>query len=84
MFQNRQKLLSINARNVAYIRAMEESVFVMCLDDDSPVTREECVRSGYLGDSFNRWHDKTLQVIVISNGRCGTILEYAYISFDSF
>lgn len=60
---------------------LEESVFVMCLDDDSPVTREERVRSGYLGDSFNRWHDKTLQLVVTANGRSGTIFEHSMIDF---
>ncbi|RHZ58023.1 uncharacterized protein CDV56_108373 [Aspergillus thermomutatus] len=78
---NRQKLLSMDARNAAYIKMLEESVFVMCLDDDSPVTREERVRSGYLGDSFNRWHDKTLQLVVTANGRSGTIFEHSMIDF---
>jgi hypothetical protein len=81
MSQNRQTLLSMNASNAAYIKTVEESVFVMCLDDDSPVTREERVRSGYLGDSFNRWHDKTLQLIVTANGRSGTIFEHSMIDF---
>lgn len=77
--QNRQKLLSLDASNAAYFQTLEESVFVMCLDDASPVTREERVRSGYLGDSFNRWHDKTLQLIVTANGTSGTIFEHTMI-----
>jgi hypothetical protein len=79
VLQNRQKLLSLDASNAAYIKMLEESVFVMCLDDASPVTREERVRSGYLGDSFNRWHDKTLQLIVTANGSSGTIFEHTMI-----
>jgi len=81
VLQNRQKLISMDPKNAAYIGVLEESVFVMCLDDDSPVTREERVRSGYLGDSFNRWHDKTLQLIVTANGRSGTIFEHSMIDF---
>ncbi|GIK05267.1 polyketide synthase [Aspergillus viridinutans] len=78
---NRQKLLSLDARNAAYIKTLEESVFVMCLDDDSPVTREEWVWFGYLDDSFNRWHDKTLQLLVTANGKSGTIFEHSMIDF---
>ncbi|KAF7445064.1 Polyketide synthase module protein [Pyrenophora tritici-repentis] len=78
---NRQKLISMDPKNATYIGVLEESIFVMCLDDDSPVTREERVRSGYLGDSFNRWHDKTLQLIVTANGRSGTIFEHSMIDF---
>ncbi|PKX94848.1 choline/carnitine O-acyltransferase [Aspergillus novofumigatus IBT 16806] len=78
---NRQKLLSLDARKAAYIKTLEKSVIVMCLDGNSPVTREERVRSGYLGDSFNRWHDKTLQLLVTVNSKSGTIFEHSMIDF---
>ncbi|KAH9863177.1 hypothetical protein IAQ61_009454 [Plenodomus lingam] len=77
----RQKLMSMDPRNAEYIKVLEESVFVMCLDDNSPTTREERVRFGYLGDSFNRWHDKTLQLVVTGNGSSGTIFEHSMIDF---
>ncbi|KAF5552316.1 polyketide synthase [Fusarium phyllophilum] len=51
----------------------------MCLDDNSPITRADRVRSGYLGDSFNRWHDKCTQIIVTANGRSATIFEHSMI-----
>lgn len=51
----------------------------MCLDDDSPVTRVERVQSGYIGDSFNRWHDKCIQLVVAANGRSATIFEHSMI-----
>ncbi|KAF4992917.1 hypothetical protein FGRMN_6861 [Fusarium graminum] len=76
---NRQKLLSLDSRNAAYFETIESSVFIMCLDDDSPVTRAERVRSGYIGDSFNRWHDKCTQIIVTANGRSATIFEHSMI-----
>ncbi|KAL4900464.1 hypothetical protein BDW74DRAFT_188294 [Aspergillus multicolor] len=78
---NRQKLLELNPANATYIKAIEESIVVLCLDDDNPITREERVRSGYLGDSFNRWHDKTLQLVVTANGSSGTIFEHSMIDF---
>ncbi|ENH75836.1 Lovastatin nonaketide synthase [Fusarium oxysporum f. sp. cubense race 1] len=67
---NRQRLLSLDSRN---------SVFVLCLDDNSPITRADRVRSGYIGDSFNRWHDKCTQIIVTANGRSATIFEHSMI-----
>lgn len=62
-----------------YFETIEASVFVMCLDDDSPITRADRVRSGYIGDSFNRWHDKCAQLIVTANGRSATIFEHSMI-----
>nr|ALQ32917.1 putative polyketide synthase [Fusarium redolens] len=76
---NRQKLLSLDSRNAIYLETIEASVFVMCLDDNSPVTRADRVRSGYIGDSFNRWHDKCTQIIVTANGRSATIFEHSMI-----
>ncbi|KZL71722.1 mycocerosic acid synthase [Colletotrichum tofieldiae] len=78
---NRQKLLSLDNRNARYLDTIEKSVFVLCLDDNSPVTREERVRFGYLGDSFNRWHDKSFQILVTANGRSGSIFEHSTIDF---
>ncbi|KAM0332713.1 hypothetical protein ACHAPQ_005672 [Fusarium lateritium] len=76
---NRQKLLSLDSENAVYFETIEASVFVMCLDDDSPITRADRVRSGYIGDSFNRWHDKCAQIIVTANGRSATIFEHSMI-----
>ncbi|KAH6966040.1 hypothetical protein EDB82DRAFT_480382 [Fusarium venenatum] len=76
---NRQRLLALDSRNAAYFKTIEASVFVMCLDDNSPVTRADRVRYGYIGDSFNRWHDKCTQIIVTANGRSATIFEHSMI-----
>ncbi|WXC66012.1 hypothetical protein SNK03_011796 [Fusarium graminearum] len=76
---NRQTLLASDSRNEAYFETIEAAVFVMCLDDNSPVTRADRVRYGYIGDSFNRWHDKCTQIIVTANGRSATIFEHSMI-----
>ncbi|RBA09650.1 hypothetical protein FPRO05_05586 [Fusarium proliferatum] len=76
---NRRRLLCLNNRNAVYFETIEASVFVMCLDDNSPVTRADRVRFGYIGDSFNRWHDKCTQIIVTANGRSATIFEHSMI-----
>ncbi|KZL83437.1 lovastatin nonaketide synthase [Colletotrichum incanum] len=64
-----------DSRIAYYIDTVEKSVFFLCLDDNSPVTREERIRSGYLGDSFICWHDKTFQILVTANGRRHSSLE---------
>jgi hypothetical protein len=69
----------LDSRNAVYLETIEASVFVMCLDDNSPITRADRVRSGYIGDSFNRWHDKCTQIIVTVNGRSATIFEHSMI-----
>lgn len=51
----------------------------MCLDDNSPVTREERVSQGYLQNPFNRWQDKSMQVVVTENGQSGTIFDHSMI-----
>ncbi|KLP06747.1 Uncharacterized protein Y057_11423 [Fusarium fujikuroi] len=76
---NRQRLLFLDNRNAVYLETIESSVFVMCLDDNSPATRADRVRFGYIGDSFNRWHDKCTQIIVTANGRSATIFEHSMI-----
>lgn len=54
-------------------------MFLICLDDNEPVTTAERIRYGYLGDGFNRWHDKGQQYIVPRNGRSGQIVEHSLI-----
>nr|ALQ32981.1 putative polyketide synthase [Fusarium sp. NRRL 25184] len=76
---NRQRLLSLDSRNAVYLETIEASVFVLCLDDNSPITRADRVHSGYIGDSFNRWHDKCTQIIVTANGRSASIFEHSMI-----
>ncbi|SCO43857.1 uncharacterized protein FFMR_07258 [Fusarium fujikuroi] len=76
---NRQRLLFLDNRNAVYLETIESSVFVMCLDDNSPATRADRVRFGYIGDSFNCWHDKCTQIIVTANGRSATIFEHSII-----
>lgn len=55
---------------------IESSAFVMCLEDNSPVTREERVSKGYLQNTFNRWQDKSMQLVVTKNGQSGTVFNH--------
>jgi hypothetical protein len=72
-------LLSQGHQNDAYFKTIERAVFTICLDHGSPTTREDRVYQGYIGDGFNRWHDKSIQYIVTANGRSGQIYEHSMI-----
>ena len=65
--------------NIEYIKTIEESSFVVCLDDAAPETDSEQVRQAWFGDGFNRWADKSMQIIVAANGKSSAILEHGGI-----
>ncbi len=78
--QNRERLLELSPdNNGAYLETIETAAFVLCLDDGAPTTREERVRQAFLGDGFNRWHDKSTQFIVAANGRSAQLFEHSAV-----
>ncbi|KXJ86344.1 hypothetical protein Micbo1qcDRAFT_209040 [Microdochium bolleyi] len=75
----RDGLLSVGPQNGEYFSTLESAAFVVCLDDGSPETPEECAKHCRLGDGSNRWHDKCVQFTVAANGRAGVIFEHSFI-----
>lgn len=67
----RKNLLDASRNNVAALKEIEASSFVICLDTAAPVTLEERSRNYWHGDGANRWYDKPLQFIVNDNGTAG-------------
>ncbi|KAJ3127115.1 Carnitine O-acetyltransferase mitochondrial [Nowakowskiella sp. JEL0407] len=63
--------------NVASLDVIEKSSMVVCLDDSSPVTREEASRACWHGDGQNRFFDKPLQFIIFENGKAGFCGEHS-------
>jgi carnitine O-acetyltransferase len=64
------------------INIIDSALFVVCLDNSSPDTAESIasnclhgssVVNGHVqsGSCINRWFDKSLQIIVCSNGMAG-------------
>lgn len=53
------------------LRKLESSMFLVCLDDETPKTLEECARLFWHGNGTNRYFDKSLQFIVCENGKAG-------------
>ncbi|KAF2450924.1 ketoacyl-synt-domain-containing protein [Karstenula rhodostoma CBS 690.94] len=78
----RQALVQLSAGNAATIAAIESSAFIVALDEAAPQTASERGRQFHFGgerDAANRWHDKSLQFVVCSNGVSGMIGEHSML-----
>ncbi|CEL00770.1 hypothetical protein ASPCAL00366 [Aspergillus calidoustus] len=71
--KTRQAFIEHSPENAAYIRTIEESAFVVSLDDSSPETSEERGRHFHFSDGSNRWHDKPIHFIITANGASGIL-----------
>ncbi|RVE68437.1 hypothetical protein OJAV_G00092400 [Oryzias javanicus] len=73
--------------NKESVRAIQKSIFAVCLDAPMPRVSDELYLSrvaaqmlhggGARWNSGNRWFDKTLQFIVGEDGSCGLVYEHA-------
>jgi NADPH:quinone reductase-like Zn-dependent oxidoreductase/NAD(P)-dependent dehydrogenase (short-subunit alcohol dehydrogenase family)/ubiquinone/menaquinone biosynthesis C-methylase UbiE len=77
--ENREALMSLSETNREYLNAIERASFVVCLDDGHPVTNEQRVRQCYVGNGFNRWHDKATQFLISANGRSAQLSEHSMV-----
>ncbi|KAG9404831.1 hypothetical protein AC1031_005039 [Aphanomyces cochlioides] len=62
--------------NAASFQSIQESLFVVCLDEESPTTNSELLQLAAAGAPYNRWYDKSMQYIVWANGNIGANLEH--------
>lgn len=72
-----RELLLKNPKNATSLQEIEKSAFVICLDDSSPITKEERAHQYWHGDGQNRFFDKALQFIICDNGAAGFIGEHS-------
>jgi carnitine O-acetyltransferase len=63
--------------NLSSLERIQSAICVLCLDDTSPVTREEVGLSLWAGNFRNRFYDKSLQFIVFENGKSGFLGEHS-------
>lgn len=66
--ENREHLISLDIRHKLLLDLVESSLFTLVLDEHSPPTGEDMLRRSLGGDVRNLWADKSLQLIVHSNG----------------
>lgn len=67
----RKELISSSEKNQQSLDIIERAVFVVCLDDVKPVTKDEISKFCWVGDGRNRFFDKSLQFIIFDNGKAG-------------
>jgi carnitine O-acetyltransferase len=77
-------LIAAHPENAKILEKVESSDFVVCLDDQNPVTRDEGSRACWHGDGRNRFFDKPLQFIVFENGKAGFMGEVSVKTTDVF
>ncbi|MEL7048256.1 MAG: choline/carnitine O-acyltransferase [Pseudomonadota bacterium] len=61
--------LALNPVNRGSIDQIDRAIFVVCLDDKSYDTATALAHAGLHGDKGNRWHDKSLHLIIDQQGR---------------
>ncbi|KAI9503896.1 Carnitine O-acetyltransferase mitochondrial [Coemansia spiralis] len=75
--ENRQLLLQASPINAAALDAIESSAFILSLENDMPVTREEFSHAIWHSNGHNRWFDKPCQFVVCDNARAGFCGEHS-------
>lgn len=74
---NSRKLLLSNTTNEDSLKKIQSSTFLICLDDKSPVYRNEIGKSLLHGDGGNRFWDKSIQMVIFENGKMGYLGEHS-------
>lgn len=77
----REQLLSAGGVTMQdALERLESGAMMLNLDDESPVSRQECGElfwTGGLQSGANRWFDKSLQISVTNNGKAAMIAEHS-------
>jgi len=77
----RQIMTSTRAGEEA-LELLQQGAILLCLDDVSPVSRQECGTLFWNGSTTgttasNRWFDKSIQLFCTDNGKAGLLGEHA-------
>ena len=77
----REELLRIGGEGMREaLELLESGAIVLNLDDEAPVSRQECGEifwTGGLKSGENRWFDKSIQIMVQNNGRSAVLGEHS-------
>lgn len=77
----RSELLRLGGVQIkSALEVMESGAILLCLDDEEPVSREQCANifwTGGLTSGHNRWFDKSIQIVCTKNGKAGLIGEHS-------
>jgi hypothetical protein len=66
--QLRQHLINLSHKNRDFLAKIENSIFVVCLDDNEVIDNDELSRVALLGNPKNRFFDKSYELVVTKSG----------------
>jgi carnitine O-acetyltransferase len=72
-----REILMKDAENLKNLETIQNSLFVICLDSETPITTEQKSRAYWHGNGHNRFFDKSLQFILHDNGTMGFCGEHS-------
>jgi carnitine O-palmitoyltransferase 2 len=76
--QLRSALAAAAPSNAATLRAIDEAVFAVCLDDTAPEEMGQVNRTMLHGKGTDRWLDKSFQLIVTANAKAAINFEHSW------
>jgi len=79
----RSKMIGLSEVNKNNLTVIEDSLFVVCLDDSWPSDRNEASAVMLHGDGRNRWFDKSLEFIICKDGTAAINMEHSSIDGSS-
>lgn len=59
------------------LELLESGCVVLNLETTNPVSKAQCGRQYLYGNGYNRWYDKSVQLVVSPNGKAGLIGEHS-------
>ncbi|KAI9665472.1 MAG: Type I Iterative PKS [Alyxoria varia] len=77
--KTRNSLMHSDRRNSLVVNMIERAAFVVSLDDGAPKTPSKRCNQFFLGDSTNRWTDKTMHFVVCQNGVSAMVCEHSML-----
>ncbi|KIX01225.1 uncharacterized protein Z518_08950 [Rhinocladiella mackenziei CBS 650.93] len=74
--KNYRDFVEDSPQNAEYVRTIQQSAFIICLDESSPENAEQRARQVHFGDGSNRWFDKSIEYVICSNGISGILADH--------
>lgn len=84
MFQAREDMMALTQSNHDFVTTIEESLFIVYLEDSSPEIASERADAFLLDGNSNRWLDKTLSFVVCANGVSAIWGEHTMVDGTTF
>jgi len=75
--QLRNHLISIHPENERSLLNIQNSIFMVVLDERSPDSIYKVQEESLFGDARNRWLDKSVSMIIFKNGLVGTNMDHS-------